>query len=77
MLTQPQFLTAISVSLGFIILAVVMVFLVKWARTRSKGALAAGAVLSAFAPDPTLERNIRLAENAKIVQREEDEEGGD
>jgi hypothetical protein len=32
-------------------------------------------LLSLFAPDPTLERNIRLAEEAKQVQCEEDEEG--
>jgi hypothetical protein len=28
-----------------------------------------------FAPDPTLERNIRMVEEAKQVQAEEDEEG--
>ena len=49
--------------------------LARWARRRSKGAVVAGALLSVFAPDPTLERNIRLAEEAKQVQSEEDEEG--
>jgi hypothetical protein len=34
-----------------------------------------GALLSVFAPDPTLETNIRLAEEAKQQQTEEDEEG--
>lgn len=52
-----------------------MIVLVKWARRRSAGALTVGALLSLFAPDPTLERNIRLAEEAKQVQVEEDEEG--
>jgi len=37
----------------------------------------AGALFSMFAPDPTLERNIRLAEEAKQEQHEEDEEGED
>ena len=54
---------------------VVMVALVMWARRRSRGALMAGALFSIFAPDPTLERNIRLVEEAKQLVNEEDEEG--
>ena len=54
---------------------VVMVALVRWARRRSRGALMAGALFSIFAPDPTLERNIRLVEEAKQLVNEEDEEG--
>ena len=77
MLNHPHLLTAMSITAGLVILVVLMVILVKWARRRSTGALAAGALLSAFAPDPTLERNIRLAEQAKIVQMEEDEDGGE
>jgi hypothetical protein len=77
MLNQPHLLTALSITAGLLILTVIMVFLVKWARKRTTGALATGALLSAFAPDPTLERNIRLAEQAKIVQMEEDEDGGE
>ena len=53
----------------------VMIVLARWARRRSKGAVATGALLSAFAPDPTFEKNIRLVEEAKKVQSEEDEEG--
>ena len=53
----------------------IMVILARWARRRSKGAVVAGALLSMFAPDPTLERNIRLAEEAKQVQCEEEKEG--
>jgi hypothetical protein len=52
-----------------------MFLLARWARKRDKGAVVAGALLSMFAPDPTLERNIRLAEQAKQLVREEDEEG--
>jgi hypothetical protein len=52
-----------------------MVYLVRWARRRSRGAVITGAILSAFAPDPTLEANLRLAEEAKQQQVEEDEEG--
>lgn len=77
MVNQPYLWTAFSITAGLACLAVIMVILVKWARKRTSGALAAGALLSAFAPDPTLERNIRLAEQAKIVQMEEDEEGGE
>jgi hypothetical protein len=67
----------LSITAVIVILTLIMVFLLKWARKRTTGALATGALLSAFAPDPTLERNIRLAEQAKIVQMEEDEDGGD
>lgn len=63
----------IAVSLASVI--VIMVLLARWARRRSKGAVIAGAFMSMFAPDPTLERNIRLAEEAKQVITEEDEEG--
>jgi hypothetical protein len=52
-----------------------MVYLVRWARRRSRGAVITGAILSAFAPDPTLEANLRLAEEAKQQQVEEYEEG--
>jgi len=56
---------------------VVMVLLARWARRRSKGAVMAGALLSMFAPDPELEKNIRMAEEARQTQTEEDEEGED
>ena len=52
-----------------------MILFAKWARRRSRGAVATGALLSAFAPDPTFEKNIRLVEEAKRVQSEEDEVG--
>lgn len=54
---------------------VVMITLVFWARRRSFGAIATGAFLSVFAPDPTFEASIRLIEEAKQEQTEEDEEG--
>jgi hypothetical protein len=54
---------------------VVMVGLVIWARRRSRGAVISGALISLFAPDPTLEAHIRLAEESKQQQVEEDEEG--
>lgn len=71
-----EIVAAIFIAIGFLTLFSVMALLVKWARRRSTAALTAGALLSAFAPDPELEKNIRLAEQAKIVQMEEDEEGG-
>lgn len=72
----PQELRAgllIAISLAMTLL--VLFVLARWAQRRSKGAVVAGALLSMFAPDPTLERNIRLAEEARQVQCEEDEEG--
>ena len=74
---MESFTAALILALGLAAAIAVMVGLVRWARRRSKGALTAGALLSMFAPDPTLERNIRLAEEAKQEQMEEDEEGED
>lgn len=56
---------------------VVMVLLARWARRGGKGAIISGALLSMFAPDPEFEKNIRLAEEARQEQHEEDEEGED
>ena len=71
----PNLDTSLLIAFGLAAVLFIMVILVRWARRRSKGALVAGALLSMFAPDTTLERNIRLAEEAKQVQCEEDEEG--
>jgi hypothetical protein len=67
--------TGLIIALSLASAIVTMVLLARWARRRSKGAVMAGAFMSMFAPDPTLERNIRLAEEAKQVIAEEDEEG--
>ncbi|MCW8872309.1 MAG: hypothetical protein OQK01_06815 [Xanthomonadales bacterium] len=72
---MQSFFASLLLALGLVAAILLMIGLVKWARRRSKGALTAGALLSLFAPDPTLERNIRLADEAKQVQMEEDEEG--
>ena len=71
----PNLGTSMLIAFGLAATLFVMVILARWARRRSKGALVAGALLSMFAPDPAFERNIRLAEEAKQVQCEEDEEG--
>lgn len=63
------------IAIGLAAVLLILALLARWARRRSKGALVAGALLSMFAPDPTLERNIRMVEEAKQVQAEEDEEG--
>jgi len=72
---MQSFFASLLLALGLVAAILLMIGLVKWARRRSKGALTAGALLSLFAPDPTLERNIRLADEAQQVQMEEDEEG--
>ena len=72
---MQSFFASLLLALGLVAAILLMIGLVKWARRRSRGALTAGALLSLFAPDPTLERNIRLADEAKQVQMEEDEEG--
>ena len=63
---------------GALFLALICVYLLaRWARSGSKGAVLSGALLSIFAPDPELEKNIRLAEEARQEQHEEEEEGQD
>lgn len=71
----PELQTGLLIAIGLTVTLYVLFGLARWARRRSKGAVVAGALLSMFAPDPALERNIRLAEEAKQVQSEEDEEG--
>ncbi|MFC1690289.1 hypothetical protein ACFL07_11655 [Pseudomonadota bacterium] len=71
----PELKTGLLIATGLAVTLLVLFALARWARRRSKGAVVAGALLSLFAPDPTLERNIRLAEEARQVQSEEDEEG--
>jgi hypothetical protein len=62
---------------GFVLMFSLMAILMVWARRRSRGAIALGAFMSIFAPDPTLERKIKLVEEAKEIQSEEDEKGGE
>jgi len=71
----PKLYAGLLIAGGLAFTLLTLALLARWARRRSKGAVVAGALLSMFAPDPTLERNIRLAEEAKQVQCEEDEEG--
>jgi hypothetical protein len=74
---DPNLKAGLFIAAGLLLLFVFFYLVVRWARTRSKGALAAGAILSMFAPDPELEKNIRLAEESRQEQHEEDEEGED
>ena len=60
---------------GVILLLTIMAVLVMWARRRSVGVIAIGAFMSIFAPDPTLEQKIKLVEEAKEEQQEDDEQG--
>ena len=74
---DPKLSTGLLIAVSLLAMIVVMVLLARWARGRSKGAVMTGALLSMFAPDPELEKNIRMAEEARQVQSEEDEEGED
>ncbi len=60
---------------GVTFLLTMMAVLVMWARRRSVGVIAIGAFMSIFAPDPTLEQKIKLVEEAKEEQQEDDEQG--
>ena len=74
---DPDLKAGLMIALGLLAVITVMVVLARWARSGSKGAIMGGALLSMFAPDPELEKNIRLAEEARQEQHEEEEEGQD
>ena len=74
---DENILAGILVLIGYALVFATMVALVRWARRRNKGAIAFGALITAFAPDPTFERNIKLAEEARTINKEEDREGED
>jgi hypothetical protein len=74
---DPDLKAGLMIALGLLAVIAVMVVLARWARSGSKGAIMGGALLSMFAPDPELEKNIRLAEEARQEQHEEEEEGQD
>ena len=74
---EPNLKAGLLIGAALALLFLFFYLLVRWARTRSKGALAAGAIFSMFAPDPELEKNIRMAEESRQEQHEEDEEGED
>ena len=63
----------IAVSLAAVV--AVMAWLILWARKRSRGAVLTGALLSIFAPDPTMEAQVKLMNESTQTQAEEDEEG--
>ena len=67
----------LAIALGLAAIITALALLARWARRGSKGAVLTGALLSMFAPDPELEKNIRLAEQARQQQHEEEEEGQD
>ena len=70
-----DFVITAVVMAGFIILMVIMILLIVWARRRSAAVIAIGAFMSVFAPDPTFEQKIKLVEEAKADQEEQDGQG--
>lgn len=74
---DPQLKTGLLLALCLVLLFALLALLARWARGRSRGALMTGAFLSLFAPDPELEKSIRLAEQSRQEQHREDEEGED
>jgi len=74
---SPEMTAGLAIAFGLTAVIVLMVLLANWARRRSSGALVAGALMSVFAPDPTLENSIKLVEESRRIQHEEDEEGED
>ena len=67
--------SGLLIALGLFGAIAVMALGVRWARRRSRGAVMTGALLALFAPDPEFERRLKLAEEARQEQHEEDESG--
>ena len=71
---DSSFTVGLLLILGFVTLVTTMVILVWLALRRGRGVVMAGAFLSIFAPDPTLEQKIVMVETAKVNQTEDDEQ---
>ena len=74
---ETQWITGFAMALGLAVLFVLLALLVRAARRGSRGAVLTGALFSMFAPDPELEKNLRLANESRQEQHEEDEDGAD
>jgi hypothetical protein len=74
---DTQWIPGVALALGLAGLFGLLALLVRAARHGSRGAVLTGALFSMFAPDPELEKNIRLANEARQEQHEEDEYGAD
>lgn len=72
---DPALRSGLLIALALFALVVLMALAVRWARRRSRGAVVTGALLSLFAPDPEFERQLKLAEESRREQREQDESG--
>lgn len=71
---ETQWIPGFAMALGLAVLFGLLALLVRAARRGSRGAVLTGALFSMFAPDPELEKNIRLANEARQEQHEEDED---
>ena len=74
---ETQWIPGFAMALGLAVLFALLALLVRAARRGSRGAVLTGALFSMFAPDPELEKNIRLANEARQEQHEEDEDSAD
>lgn len=72
---DPALRSGLLIALALFALVVLMALAVRWARRRSRGAVVTGALLSLFAPDPEFERQLKLAEESRREQHEQDESG--
>ena len=71
---DPNLKAGLLIALGLLAVIVAMVVLARWSRSGSNRAIMGGALLSMFAPYPELEKNIRLPEEARQDQHEQEEE---
>ncbi|MEJ2383559.1 MAG: hypothetical protein P8Y54_04090 [Xanthomonadales bacterium] len=74
---ETQWIPGFAIALGLAVLFALLALLVRAARRGNRGAVLTGALFSMFAPDPELEKNIRLANEARQEQHEEDEDSAD
>jgi hypothetical protein len=71
----PGLAGGLLIAISLFALFAAMALAVRWARRRSRGALMTGALFSIFAPDPEFEKRLRLAEEARQEQHEEEASG--
>jgi hypothetical protein len=73
---NPDNLTVAFLSVALLLVIFVFYKLVTWARTRSTGAVVAGAVMvGMMAPDPLLEEQLKVLHEEQQKRPEDDESG--
>lgn len=77
MSSYEQTLIIVFGIISIILLIYALFKLVLWARKGGKGAIVVGALFTIFSPDPIFEKNIKIVQESKQSQEEEEDKSGD